>query len=414
MRNHPEPSSPLETPRVRTYRLRRFVQSSVPGVRQAARALAVGAPRRGVSRVRERLIFAMQASLAAALALLVANKFGNHPDPFFAPMAAVISLGVSGGRRLRRTFELTLGVAVGIGIGDFVISQIGSGYWQVGAVVFLAIITASFVDKAAMVAIQAANSGVLISTIMPPGVAGTWDRMVDALIGGAVAIVVMAVIPNSPLKPVRRVMSELLSTAALVLDDVAAGIVHKRQEDIQEALRVARKTQSSINTLLNSADGGAEMIAVSPIYWNARRHNRTLARSLMPVDNVMRNTRVLARRAQTMIADGIEPPQKMHHLLRELADCLGHLGSVYAEGGTRGSREDAIEIPEIIRNLQRLAAQTSLDAAKGAGMSGTVVLAQVRSIIVDTLMLCGYSWESAVASLAPTVEHPGLPPEVWD
>lgn len=414
MSTHPDPSSKPETPKARATRLRRFVQSNAPGVRSAARALAVGAPRRSASRVRERVIFAIQAGLAAGLALLIANKFGNHPDPFFAPMAAVISLGVSGGRRLRRTFELTLGVAVGIGIGDFVISLIGAGYWQVGAVVFLAILTASFVDKAAAVAIQAANTGVLIGTILPPGATGTWDRMTDALIGGSVAIVVMAVIPNSPLKPARRVMSELLSTAALVLDDVASGIVRKKEEDILEALRVARSTQNSINTLLNSADGGAEMIAVSPLYWNARRHNRTLGRSLVPVDNVMRNTRVLTRRAQIMVADGIEPPQKMHHLLRELADCLGHLGSVFAEGGTRGSRDDAIEIPEIIRKLQRLAAQTTEDAAKGAGMSGTVVLAQIRSIIVDTLVVCGYSRESAMASLAPTVERPSVPPEVWD
>lgn len=398
----------------RAKRLRRFVRSNAPGVRRAARSLAIGAPRRSANRVRERIIFAIQAGLAAAIALFLATKFGGHPDPFFAPMAAVISLGVSGGRRLRRTFELTLGVAVGIGIGDFVISKIGGGYWQVGAVVFLAILTATFVDRAAAVAIQAANSGVLIGTILPPGADGTWDRMIDATIGGLVGIIVMAVIPNSPLKPVRRVMSELLSTAALVLDDVASGIVRKDSKDIMDALKVARNTQSSVNTLLNSADGGAEMIAVSPLYWDARRHNRTLSRSLAPVDNVMRNTRVLARRAQIMIADGIEPSQKLHQLLYGLANELGHLGSVFAEGGTRGAREDAVEIPEIIRNLQRLGAQTTESVAAGAGMSGMVVLAQIRSIIVDTLMVCGYSRESAMASLAPTVERPSVPPEVWD
>lgn len=395
-------------------RLRRFIGSNAPGVRLAARTLRTGAPRRGASRVRERVIFAIQVGLAAGIALAIADTFGNHPDPFFAPMAAVISLGVSGGRRLRRSFELILGVAVGIGIGDVMISWIDTGYWQVGAVVVLAVLTATFVDKSAAVAIQAANTGVLIGTILPPGATGTWDRMVDALIGGAVAIIVMAVIPNSALRPVRRVMSELLSKAALVLDDVAAGMIRRDTDDLKFAMKMARGTQGTVNNLLNSADGGAEMVAVSPLYWNARRHKRTLHRSLEPVDNVMRNTRVLAHRAQIMISDGVEPTQKMYWLLRELANEIGHLGAVFSEGGTRGTRDDAVEIPEIVRNLQKLAAQTGMDVAEGTGLSGMVVLAQIRSLIVDTMVVCGYSRESAMAALSPTVESPFIPPEVWE
>ena len=403
-----------DTRQHRAARLRRFIRSNAPGVSKAARALSTSPPAQGVSRVQERMIFALQAGLAAGLALLIANWIGNHPDPFFAPMAAIISLGVSGGRRLRRTFELALGVAVGIAIGDFVVSQIGDGFWQVGVVVFLAIVVATFVDREASVAIQAANTGVLIGTILPPGTTGTWDRMIDALIGGLVGIFVMAVIPNSPLKPVRRVMSQILSKAALVLDDVARGIDEKDPEAIQDALNIARSTQGSVNTLNVRADGGAEMIAVSPIYWNARRHNRSLMRSLDPVDNIMRNTRVLARRAEVMIADRINPDPALHELLHELANELGHLGSLFATGGTRGSREDAVEMPEIARNLQRIAARTTLDVAEGTGISGTVVLAQMRSVIVDTLMVCGFSRESAMASLAPTVEEPSIEPEVRD
>ena len=38
--------------------------------------------------------------------------------PFFAPIAAVVSLGTSYGQRLRRVAEVTLGVAIGVFVGD--------------------------------------------------------------------------------------------------------------------------------------------------------------------------------------------------------------------------------------------------------------------------------------------------------
>ena len=53
-------------------------------------------------------------------------------------------------------------------------------------------------------------------------------------------------------------------------------------------------------------------------------------------------------------------------------------------------------------------------AGKEAVLSAYAVLAQTRSIIVDLLMVCGMSRESAVAQLVPTSKHPAYPPEVWE
>ena len=56
----------------------------------------------------------------------------GHSRAFFAPIAALIALGVGVTNRPRRVAELTLGVAVGIGVGDVLIWGIGSGAWQLG------------------------------------------------------------------------------------------------------------------------------------------------------------------------------------------------------------------------------------------------------------------------------------------
>src|SRR3954466_13712123 len=96
--------------------------------------------RAGWSPARAAFPLALQAGLAAALAWFVAHDVIGRPSPFFAPIAAVITLASSVGQRARRTVELVLGVAIGIGIGDGIILLIGTGPWQVGLVVLLAIL----------------------------------------------------------------------------------------------------------------------------------------------------------------------------------------------------------------------------------------------------------------------------------
>ena len=83
----------------------------------------------GLARVRGGLALALQAGVAAGLAWYVAHDLIGRPAPFFAPIAAVITLASSVGQRLRRTTELVIGVAIGIGVGDSLILLIGSGPW---------------------------------------------------------------------------------------------------------------------------------------------------------------------------------------------------------------------------------------------------------------------------------------------
>lgn len=383
------------------------------GVKAAAESLQRFAVVERFNRMRGSSVFALQCAVSAGLAFFLAHNVIGHEQPFFAPIAAVISLGAYGGKRARRGFEIVIGVAVGIGIGDLVISQIGEGAWQITVAVFVAMLLAVFVDSGVLVANQAASSAVLVATLIPPGDQAGWERMVDALVGGAVGLVVVAVIPNSPLRTARREVASLISKAALVLDDVAQGIEDRDERLIQDALDVARSTQGAVNELMTTVGGGDEVVNISPIYWSARRYARSMNRILTPVDNVMRNSRVLARRAEIMVGDGIRPDPQLPKLIRDTSDSLGHLGTVYASGGTRGTRQELVEVPEITRRLQVLAARADIRIADRAGLSGTVVLAQCRSIIVDTLQICGMSRESAMSVLRPTVDRPRFPPEVW-
>ena len=60
----------------------------------------------------------MQCAVAAATAWWVASALLGHVRPFFAPVVAVVALGVSYAARLRRVGEVVAGVALGVAVGD--------------------------------------------------------------------------------------------------------------------------------------------------------------------------------------------------------------------------------------------------------------------------------------------------------
>lgn len=181
--------------------------------------------------------------LAAGLAWWVATTVIGHHAPFFAPIAAVVSLGLSLGARLRRSFELVAGVTVGIGIGDLIISGIGSGPWQISLVVVLAMSVAVLLNSGPIFSMQAGNSAVLVATLIPPGGSGGPDRMIDALVGGLVGIAVVAIIPTHPVRRARKDAASILGTASEVLQLVADGLVANDPDPIVKALQKARATQ---------------------------------------------------------------------------------------------------------------------------------------------------------------------------
>jgi uncharacterized membrane protein YgaE (UPF0421/DUF939 family) len=68
----------------------------------------------GIERLRINGWPVVQTAVAASVAYFLAVLLFGHERPFFAPIAAVICLGVTLGQRWRRAVELVFGVAVGL------------------------------------------------------------------------------------------------------------------------------------------------------------------------------------------------------------------------------------------------------------------------------------------------------------
>ncbi|AJI79880.1 FUSC family protein [Corynebacterium singulare] len=368
------------------------------------------------TRVRNRLVFMLQSTLGAGLAFYVAHDFFGHEQPFFAPMAVIIILGLSGSDRINRAVDMAIGGVIGVLVGTLLVDALGTGPIHMTIIIGLALIIGSFVTGSQLVSNQIVIAAILIATILPPEEMGGVSRAIDAIIGAVIGLTMIMLIPTSPLRAGRSEVSKVLGITSSVLNDVSKGLEDDDPHRILEARDAVRGTQGDINNMLSATKGGAETARLSPFLWGSQRNVRSLERVLTPVDNVVRGTRVLSRRALVLSEDGDKATTEQIELIDALSDIMMELSGLYSHQSARERRVDeAHAIPDIVHRLRQLAARSSMDiAGENPVLSAYSVLAQTRSIIVDLLMICGMSRESAVAQLAPTSNHPAYPPEVLE
>lgn len=340
-----------------------------------------------VRRVRGSVILSVQAAVAAGLAWYVAHDVLGHVQPFFAPIAAVVTLAISVGQRMRRAFEIVAGNAVGILLGELLILVIGRGAWQVSLVVLLAINLAIFIGGSASLVSQAASSGILVATLLPLSDDYYLSRFVDAVVGGGIALLVMALLlPLNPLTEVQRAVRPLMEALTEGLDRGAEALAHGDSAAAQEALDQMREAESHLRAFGESLTASKELATIAPLHWG--KHG-LLAAYIDAADHLaraLRNSRVLVRRIVSMIRDTEPVPESLVEAVHALSQSVSSLDRELA----------AAAEPERSRDAAVRAVRSARDAyLAGLGFSGDVVFAQVRSTATDLLRAAGLPREDA-------------------
>lgn len=331
-----------------------------------------------------------QCALAAGVAWFIADDLLGHQTPFFAPIAAVVSLGTSYGQRLRRVVEVTIGVAVGVLMGDLLVAGLGSGWWQLTLIVALAMTTAFLLDGGQLFVTQAAVQSIVVSTLVPDPGQGL-IRWTDALVGGAVALVAATVVPAAPLRRPReqaavvvRKVAELLRASADVMVDGEAG-------PALDLLADARSTDYLINELRSAADEGLSVVASSPFRVRHKGHVRRMADLVDPLDRSLRSTRVLVRQAAVAAYHRRPVPTSYAAVARELADAADLAADELAVDRMASAARPA---------LLAVGVATSR-VERTVELSSEVILAQLRSVVADLLLLTGMEPLEASDALPP-------------
>ncbi|MEU4687195.1 FUSC family protein [Actinoplanes sp. NPDC023714] len=353
-----------------------------------------------LARGRAGLMLALQAGLAAGLAWFVAHDLLGRPVPFFAPIAAVITLGSSVGQRLRRTTELVLGVAVGIGIGDGIILLIGTGPAQIGLIVMLAVLIATAVGGGAPLIVQSASSAVLVATLTT-STGQPWSRFLDALVGGGIALAVMSLLlPLNPLRVVSRAADPALRAFTGGLHEAAGGLAAHDPARVQAALESLRAAEGTFEAFRSAIEAARENVAFAPARWRSRGALAQYVEGAAQLTYSLRNVRVLIRRAQTALNDQEPIPDVLPVAIRHLGDAVDLLRQEWDRGvEPLAARERAL----------RSVAEAGKAYREGVGYSGGVVVAQVRTAVADLLRATGVEYAEATRQVRDAIGWSGRP-----
>jgi uncharacterized membrane protein YgaE (UPF0421/DUF939 family) len=343
-----------------------------------------------VGRWHSKLWQIVQCAVAAGVAWYVAADLLDHPDPFFAPIAAVVSLGTSYGQRLRRVAEVTVGVAIGVLVGDLLVSWIGVGWWQLTLIVMLAMSTAFLLDGGQLFVTQAAVQSIVVSTLIPDPDAGL-VRWTDALVGGAVALVAATLVPAAPLRRPREQAAVVVRKIAGLLRAASEVMDSGEVEPALALLADARSTDYLIRELQAAADEGLSVVASSPFRVRHRSDIRLMAELVEPLDKALRSTRVLVRRTAVAAHYRRAVPHSYALLCADLADAAGEVAEELAANRmAEAARPPLLAVAEGTARLERTHA-----------LSVDVVLAQLRSVIADLLEVTGLGPLEATDALPP-------------
>ncbi|MGC9666129.1 FUSC family protein [Planosporangium sp. 12N6] len=324
-------------------------------------------------------VLAVQAGIAAGLAWIAAGRIGiSTHNPVFAPIAAVGTVAGAVGRRLRRVAELIAGVALGIVIANAFLALVGHGAAQTGLIVTATILLAIALSGHGGLVTQAGGTAVLVSAVAPTtasGVAAT--QLANAVTGGVIGLVVVIVLfPLNPLRIVHKAAAPAMKQLAAQLTATGRALADHDASGAEKALHQLRDMGDELARLSDAVQGAQEVVRFSPQRRHWRDSLQQYSEGAEHFDRAVLASRGLTRRSIALIVDGEKRPPLLPEAVHSLGLAVRELDEDFSAG-----RE-----PHRARDRTLTAVCQAGDACRtGLGLSGTVVVALVRTIAGELL-----------------------------
>ena len=345
--------------------------------------------RESTRRVIESIAPALQITIGALLAYSLAHYGLDHATPILALTVCITSLGFSRDARPRRIVQTAIGMVVGIAISDIALSLFGTGLVQIALVLLVVLLAARFISGSSAFALTAGIQAMLVQVLPVPD-GGVFVRTIDGLIGGLLAIIVTALIPRDPRGLARTDANKLFDFFIESLDSLRLALRDVNIQVSDAALKKVRRSQPLIDNWKMSLDSAVAISRISPFLNKYRDELKGQVRLMRGMDLATRNLRVVIRRVDFLLKDGIARPY-----LADLCDQLHSAVSLMREGLSEPEAlENAqLELVEIIRQLD----------PKRFGIADQIreasVLLLLRPLVVDLLCATGMSEDEARAEL---------------
>lgn len=340
-------------------------------------------------RIWESLPAIIQIIAAVVASYSIAHYGLGHSIPVLAVTVTINSLGFTRDARPRRVLETVIGILLGVALSDGLSLVIGRGVWQLAVVLLVVFVVGRAVSTNPAFALAAAVPSALV-VILPIPDGGPFGRTLDAAIGGAIALLVTALIPRNPRGAATRDRKTLFSAIDQGLVSVVECLRDADSAAGELGLARLRATQVMVNSWTTTLDSAIAISRISPFLRPRLPELQRDARVLTAADLTTRHLRSVARRVEFLVRDGVERPA-LAELISQFQTGIRLLNEELDDPQLAGASRSVIS--DLARRLDPSV------VVPDAPVTDAAVLLMLRPLAVDLLVGSGMPIDEARAVL---------------
>lgn len=332
----------------------------------------------------------LQATAAATVAWAVAKQIGDHSNPFFAPIAAVVALSFGRGERGLSALRLLAGVGIGITVGELMVVLLGGDYWSLALAIFIAVVIARGLGADRLLRNQAAAAAIL-TVAVADGQAGL-DRLLDALIGAGVALIFTQIVfTPPPVAMVRRAERAALTSMQDGLRLIAEAIERGEGGLTPLAAEQLRAVRDQLSELTRAQRASRRVLRHSLLWRSQRSLLEEVLVDASRLDLLGAGCLMLMR---TAIAVDPSQAQILYPAMRKLAGILAGLASDLDDTEIRQQAAD--QVHHLLRNLafEKVPADLVMTGAK----------ASLQMVAYDLMVFAGIDQRQAATAVQKDID----------
>ncbi|WP_433161033.1 FUSC family protein [Kribbella sp. CA-247076] len=331
----------------------------------------------------------IQQAVAATVAWVLASYVIDHREPFFAPMAALVALNAPLGERGGNAVRLAQGVLIGIVAGEIGLGILGTSSASLFLATLVAIAASRALGGTPLVLAQAGSAAILTiatgDSDVGPG------RLIDALIGGGIALLFSQVLfTPEPTRLLRRSESRVLLVIADGFDLAATAIERDDRELAAQAIDSLREVSPRLVELGRTRRAGPLMARRSAV-WRTQMAPVVEESEKAGQLDLLGGSALMVVRYATAATGGerlILAPA-----IRELADDVRDLAE---DPGDRAVRQRVVD--RLLERARRLRSERDVrEAAPDSTLTATVFA--MNATAADVMVFAGVDPDDAAAAI---------------
>ncbi len=262
--------------------------------------------------------------------------------------------------------QLIFGVAFGIALASLFVRATGMGSWQLIVVVSLTMASAAAVGLPTFMVTQAGVWSVIVVTSTQGKLPVAEMRLVDALVGGGVALILAQVL--FPLDPLELLENAVRDTAGQVDDALQRIAKALRGRDADLALEAVDLADDiDVGRIDGALELAREVSRRAPRRRRARRRIEEYAALRDDAQHRARHVRVLSVAAARLLRSEEPPPQELVEAVERLAAGDGEAAVAAARRAGGSGIATGLAAQQIERIAERLRTQPQGDPSRHDG-----------------------------------------------